>query len=197
MIINLRGPCGAGKTTLVKRVMELYTKTLTRREDGRKQPLGYLMTSKRDEAKKLAIIGHYEGPTGGSDPIAGSQGYGKLYDLVKQSAVRYDTLYEGLLISEDTKQTRMVLNDLPVIEYHAIFLDTSLEVCLQSVAQRRAEGGRNYSKPLNVENVTGKWEGLRRTYAKMSAMQLQHKNLHICWTDREGAYDLICKLLVP
>lgn len=192
MIINLRGPCGAGKSTLVRRVMELYNRSLTRREEGRKQPLGYLLTLKGDESKKLAVIGHYESPCGGSDTISP---YSKLFDLVRMSAVRYDTLYEGLLISEDTKQTRMILNALPSVEYHSIFLDTPLETCFEAIASRRAESARKSDKPLDRENITRKWEGLRRTHSKMSSMQLQHANLHLHWADREGAYELIRKLL--
>lgn len=220
MIINIRGPGGAGKSTLVRRVMELGNKVFTAHEDGRKQPLGYLYQFNSTSAAlpvRVAIPGHYESRCGGCDTIPE---YDKLYSLVAKSSISNHVLYEGLLISEDVPRTLGLCETVAPTQIHVIALDTPLELCLDSINLRResvfqerlqkaqdenlARSARGLKPrplpesrgPVDTKKTTDKWKGLRRSMKKIERVRTEaHANLTLHWRDRDGAYQLIRELL--
>jgi len=220
VIINIRGPGGAGKSTLVRQVMALGRKILTTKQEGRKQPLGYLYEIPRypsDPAPlKLAIPGHYESRCGGCDTI---NNYDLLFDLVANASKQFHVLYEGLLISEDVPRTLGLAQRVAPLPVHVIALDTPLDLCLESInirresvfqdrlaaaealnAQRAARGLApkplpDSRGPVDTKKTTDKWKGLRRSMKKMERVMPPDCNVTLHWASRVGAFTLIRNLL--
>lgn len=180
MIINIRGTSGSGKSTLVRRVVELYGSRISYKEPGRKQPIGYTY-NRRGEGRPLAVIGHYETPCGGCDTIPKMD---RIFELVRQAhAQGQDVIFEGLLIAADVNRTVALHTDgLPL---RVIALDVPLEVCLDSVNQRRR--AKNPDKPdVNPKNTKSKHKGV-----KASVERLRSAGVQVEWADREAAFEAI------
>jgi hypothetical protein len=222
VIINIRGPGGAGKSTLVRQIMALGQQVAKQREPGRKQPLGYLYRIPRpgNQDVALAIPGHYESRCGGCDTI---NNYDKLFDLVATASKQFHVLYEGLLISEDVPRTLGLAHRVVPIPVHIIALDTPLDLCLESINLRRddvfqdrlaAAQALNTDRacrglgpkplpdsrgPVDTKKTTDKWKGLRRSMKKIERLMVAdpaaHTNVQLHWTDRAGAFTLIRNLL--
>lgn len=184
MIINIRGTSGAGKTHLVRRIMELYDNKVVFRETGekRKQPLGYILTSKGK--KSVALIGHYESPCGGCDTITEME---RIFNIVRKAHENgHHVIYEGLLISADIKRTAALHEEgLPLT---VIALSTPLEECLASVNARRAARGK--MEPVNPKNTESKHKGVQQ-----SMRRFQERGVPSEWHDRDGAFARIEELL--
>ena len=135
MIINIRGTSGSGKSTLVRRVMEQYSFKTAFKIDGRKQPIGYLL-SKKGSDQRLAIIGHYETACGGCDTISLRS---ESFRLIREAnAAGYNVLFEGLLLSEEVNYTAALHQD--GMELVVVGLDkVPTELCLSSINQRRRD----------------------------------------------------------
>jgi hypothetical protein len=146
MIINIRGTSGSGKSTLVRKVMECYPIKSRVKEEGRKQPIGYILAKALH--KPLALVGHYETDCGGCDTINNMD---DIYNRVRLAdKAGYDVLFEGLLISADANRAVALHTDaLPVL---VIALNTPLEQCLASVNQRRREAWERRIEAINAEN---------------------------------------------
>jgi len=161
MIINLRGTSGSGKSTIVHQLLKKYPfepipavmkSTLFGSEPVGK-PLGY-------QYGKVRVVGGYTTVCGGCDGIA-------TQDEVEQRVRSWygegcHVLFEGLLISHIYSRWCGVAKDCQPFLF--LFLDTSLEVCLERVLKRRAERGND--KPLNKKNTVQKWNDARRVFQK-------------------------------
>lgn len=182
MIITLKGTSGAGKTTLVKKVLEKYGSKTTYFKPGRKRPIGYLYNHKNG-GKPLAVIGHYEVACGGCDTI---QKTDEIFDYIKQADEQgYDVLFEGLLLSAEVNRNAAL--HLEGRKYKAIFLTTPIDLCVESVNLRRR--AKNPEKPdVDPENTIAKTKAIRKTLERMIA--------HGCdcvEASREEAFEIICK----
>lgn len=154
MIIQLRGTSGSGKTTAMRAIMAGLgvPRPLAVRVAGRRNPLWY-------QYGNVAVIGSYESTCGGCDTI---HGYPLLIQTVRERlAERYHVLMEGLLLSEDVKQTLSLPHPLLQI----IFLATPLDTCLERVKARRAARGND--KPLNPHNTSNRVDTINRARAKL------------------------------
>ena len=150
MIINIRGTSGSGKSHLVREIMQRYDCKLAVKHEGRKRPIGYLC--KRAGQRDLAVLGHYETPCGGCDTIPSME---TIFALVRQSHYAgADVLFEGLIVNSDRNRTiRMHEDDLPL---KIITLSTSIDLCLESIGERRKSKGN--AKPLNPRNTEAKFK---------------------------------------
>ncbi len=183
MIINLRGTSGSGKSTIIRKVMELYDYRFPFRKTGekRRQPLGYYLSMASVDHRRLMIPGHYATACGGCDTISG---YDRTFEMIKQAhGLGMHVLFEGLLLSGDVKRImgiRQYTSDLRVIA-----LDTSLEVCLASVNERR-----RVKKPdaddVNPKTTTSKYKGVQSAMRKFQAA-----GMDVHWADRDYAFGLI------
>jgi hypothetical protein len=155
--------------------MKLYQPNPLRyREEGRKQPLGYRYAHQdRTLFRDLAVVGHYETDCGGADTIPD---YAKLVHLVEQGAIAgMDVLFEGLLFSGDVKHT-IALNKWckdQDCELHVIAMQMDLDVCVQSINQRRqakaARLGRAPKPDVNPKNTIAKHRGLTLACSRLEA----------------------------
>lgn len=135
MIVGISGTSGSGKSTIVRRVMNLYPNRveIPRGEDS-KRPLKYVLH--RDGFKPLSVFGHYETATGGCDTITTIR-----QDLRVMAKEWYDKghdiLFEGLIISAK-KGVFEEIRDMGLPMYVAL-LDPPIEVCRAGIRQRQTD----------------------------------------------------------
>lgn len=211
MIINIRGTSGSGKSTLTRKFMEhpAYGPVIPHHIKGRKQPLGYIFP--RKDGRDLAIVGHYETACGGCDTINKMD---NIFRLVRISHFAgNDVIFEGLLISADVNRTQSLHDEeLPL---RVVALDkVPLDVCLESVNQRRHDADKSridkttkenlertangrklkdvpeFRGGVNPKNTTSKFKGVRQ-----SMVRLETAGVATYHCDREEAFDIICREL--
>jgi hypothetical protein len=133
MIIQLLGANGAGKSTIVGRLMSGHTCEVVKLW-GRRVPDGYLL-------RDLTIVGHYEGDAcGGADTIPR-----RLIDAtIKRLSLRamgLPTLVEGPTGREPTLEE-------PPGQLHVVYLRRTHDQCLEDWVRR------NEAKGLSVNRAT-------------------------------------------
>ncbi len=157
MIINIRGTSGSGKSTVMRRVMSEMT-LQPHSVPGRRNPLFY---TARYRDRRVAVLGHYESECGGCDTI---NSYSTLTQLIRDLTAKGESiLMEGLLLSEDTKQTL----SLGVEDLRVLFLTTPIERCLDNVKRRRLARGNN--KPFNPTNTSRRVTTILRAREKLES----------------------------
>lgn len=182
MIVNLRGTNGSGKSTAVRKFLASlpgskgwrwedskatdHPHLVAHHTEGRKQPLYYTCEV---GSFKFALLGHYETPCGGTDTL---KSYDEIVDLSKKLHKKgYHVLFEGVLISGDTKQ--MFRIHKAVKDIRVICLTTSLEQSIDNIMKRREKSGRRLGQPLNTKNTKSKHNLVIACRAKMEAAGIQ------------------------
>lgn len=186
MIINLRGTGGSGKSTVVRRIMELYPEKEPIHVPKRKQPLYYkLKDDSRPFLRPLAVIGHYETPCGGCDTITKID---EVYDAIGSlNHNGFDVLYEGIIVQDDIRRCIEVHRNYPGAVI-VIGLTTNIDTCLASIQARR--DARADVRLLNPANTLSR---AKRVKQRMSS--LKDAGVKTEWHDREGAYLRVKELL--
>lgn len=180
MIINIRGTSGSGKSTIVRSLVEtlkpcVRVKTLDLPK--RKQPTSYMLGS-----PPVAVLGHYETACGGCDTLPG---YDHIFSEVRCGAdMCQHVVFEGLLVSEEVRRTIELHQAFPD-QLRVIFLDTPIEVCLESIRARRL--ARGDERPLKEDNTRNRVETIRRSCQKLKNAGVQ------VWTteSRDAAADWV------
>jgi len=132
MIINLRGTNGAGKSTIVRKIIDSH-ETVTQieypPEFGRKlRPMGYLCAV---DNRRLFVPGHYEIANGGVDTI---QDLDYTYKLIlEHHGWGANVLYEGMNFTDNIKRI-VILNDY--VDIRVVFISLPLAECIESVRAR-------------------------------------------------------------
>jgi hypothetical protein len=136
VIVNPRGTSGAGKTELVRRIMEDYGwgRAEPIRREGRERPIGYRLPHPLG-GPPLAVLGHYEATCGGCDTIpARDGGLDEVFRLADQCASSgHAVLLEGLLLSAEHRRSAALARR------HALYvlrLDTPPERCVRNLMAR-------------------------------------------------------------
>lgn len=158
MIIQLRGTSGSGKSTVVRNIMALYGPRTRVMGKERKQPLGYLLQRSllQKRGAPLAVIGHYETACGGCDTIKTAR---EVYDAVKSAHENgFDVLFEGLLISGDINYTSELCGSMPVGSYGTAFVNTPIDLCIDSINMRRQAKGKE--EPVARKNTESKFKAM-------------------------------------
>ena len=188
-IINIRGTSGSGKSHLVRQIMARYHQRIRIMEDGRKQPIRYLLT-RETEGRPLAIIGHYEADCGGCDTISKME---KIFDLVRRAHTEgADVIFEGLLISADENRVAALHEE----EYPLVVMaiDLPIEECLTSVnGRRRAKAertGKEYKGDVNPKNTESKYKGVQQSMKRLEA-----KGVDTRWGPRASIFAMLRKEL--
>lgn len=160
MIIQIRGTSGSGKSTVMKQIMTTMGDWNGVYVEGRKKPLYYISAS---DWPSTLVLGHYESPCGGCDTIGSAAA---VYDLIQslEGKVAYTHLLcEGLLLSEDTKWTKLLHAKHEVI---VAYLTTKPDDCLDRIKQRRKSVGND--KPLNPSNTLNRVGVIERSRIKLT-----------------------------
>lgn len=128
MIINLKGTNGAGKSTVVRRIMRLYQDRMPIMVQGRLKPIGYLL--RQDGMTPLFIPGHYEIANGGIDTI---RDIDVAYDLIKtHDASGRHVLYEGKNMQDRSRK----ISEFHPEKIRIICIDHPVDECIKSVRER-------------------------------------------------------------
>jgi hypothetical protein len=89
MIVNVRGACGSGKSTVVRAVLRPDREWGVIGQRGRKQPVGYVSVA----PSRLFVAGHYEIHMGGIDTFETIQ---EAYKWIEAFAAKgFHVLFEG------------------------------------------------------------------------------------------------------
>lgn len=173
--INLRGTGGAGKSTIVRTLMDRYANKGTEFVEGRRQPISYFLSS--PGMTSLTVLGHYETACGGCDTITSPD---EVYRLVHQSLdAGHNVVFEGIIIGDDV--TRAVdLKKRLGADFHVIALNTPLDVCMAGIQSRR--DARGDTRPLSDKNTRSRADRLKRIMAR-----LKDANVNAKWMSREEA----------
>lgn len=184
MIINLRGTNGSGKSTIVRALLSANPHKLCYGVLGPRYPEAYAITLPKRN-RLIYLLGPYLTPTGGMDVV---QPYDLIPGLISKYAVKGDVIFEGVLIS---KSKGAVGEHLEQWGKNAvlIFLDTPLQVCIDSVQKRRSTRGDE--RTLNPHNLTEAFKGCQRVRKTL----LGEDKLRVLDTSRDKAYELIMDLL--
>ena len=185
MIINIRGTSGSGKSSLARRVMEMYGGARLRiRKEGRTRPYGYLL-QRLNGGKWLYVPGHYECPCGGCDTI---KGLDEVFDCVRKAHdAGHDVLFEGLIVCSDHNRTRALNDDgYPLL---VVSLNLSVDECVESINIRR-RAKKADALPVPRKNTESKWKTNNSIMAKFQAGGVRAE-----WHDRESGFARICEEL--
>jgi hypothetical protein len=162
MVFNIRGTGGAGKSTLVKRLMAQYRTVQPVFAEGRKQPLYYVCSNPRNNKPGLELLvpGHYEIACGGCDTLKSPD---MVYDLVKKEGVlmHRHVVFEGIIIGDDVKRlVDLHLDNRGQVE--VIALNTSIEDCLKAINDRR-QAKKADAEAVDPKNTINRAERLRKS----------------------------------
>jgi predicted ABC-type ATPase len=179
MIITLRGTNGAGKSTIVRRVMEKYdtiTKVAYPDGYGRKmRPMGYICSK---DLKRLFVPGHYEIPNGGIDTLPSLD---MAYDMVlKHHELGSDVLYEGKNFQDSPR--RIIEMAKAGLDIRVILVDLPVEACIAAVRHR----GHNI-KEATIRSLH------RKSYADLKTITAA--NVQGIILSRQDAFTWICNWL--
>lgn len=192
MIINVRGTSGSGKSTVVRKIIEQSPSTDRVFLKGRKQPLLYRL---KFPDQVISIPGHYETACGGCDTIPT---YDLLFQVIREEhAAGHTVLFEGLLVAHDKKRTLELWdwlerkpNLLQVIE-----LTETLQVCLDSVEQRRASRKNPPKQPFNPANTVRRYSEVVRSCKILEEAGIK---IHRCnRTDAVAMIEFLTRLRLP
>lgn len=157
LIIQVRGTSGSGKTTVMREIMESMGQWNTGYMEGRRNPLWYSSVS---EWPKTHIVGSYASNCGGCDTI---HGYALLIKTVEELYKLGNVLMEGLLLSEDVKQTLTLLPR----KLKIVYLSTEVDECINRVKKRRLLAGNE--KPLKEDNTRNRVGVIERARVRLEA----------------------------
>lgn len=178
MIVNVRGTGGSGKSTVVRRIMELYPEKKPIHVEGRRQPYYYQLSHPTHE-RRLTVPGHYETPTGGCDTL---KTVDEVYAILQRShEFGYDAIFEGIISQDDITRAIAMANRIGRENFHVILLNTSVEESLKGIQARR--DARGDTKPLNPENTIS-----RAKRAKQRCASLKDAGVNVHTLDREAAF---------
>lgn len=188
VIINLRGTNGSGKSTVVTRIMTLYSHRVPLKIEGtRKRPVGYALTDP-SAVRPLFVPGHYETACGGCDTI---KTVDQVYHDVRSHCGIHDVLYEGIMVQDDVRRAVELNNDICRLSGNSltvIRLATPIADCLAAIQARR--DARGETKPLNPKNTVDRNKRLGSALHRLRANGVRVEEL-----DREGAYLRCAELL--
>lgn len=177
MIINVRGTNGAGKSTVVRQIMERYDRREPITRDDRRRPLGYVCTS--SSRRPLFIPGHYEIANGGIDTLGTlSQVMSLVWDAHDAG---HDVVFEGKNMQDGTV-TKMAARLFDREQIRFVTIAHPVELCILSV---RARGHRIAEK--TIRSVAAQIE--RRSAA------LVKSGYQTTSVSRDDARDVILRLL--
>lgn len=184
MIINIRGTNGAGKTHLVRRLMERLGPGI---DIERIHPVKNRPFVCGREHSGVFFVGRYDVQNGGCDTLRWKGDAEWLTDLIVQTSKDgWHVVFEGLIASKWA--TGRYLNMNRQTEFHAVLLSTDLDACLDSVNARRA--ARGVTEPVNPSQLRDKYaEALNKMKNdKWAGLSIHHLS-------REDAYTFCCERL--
>jgi hypothetical protein len=157
-VVKIHGTSGAGKTTIVRNIMDEATEVVP--IGPLKRPEAYRVTHPRLKIP-LYILGSYENKCGGMDSVSEVENQIK---LILAYAECGHVLYEGLLLSTYYGRPGAAVAHMGWAHVWA-FLNTPIEVCIERVKARRM--ARGVHAPLNEHNTRAREVPIRSLRKKL------------------------------
>lgn len=180
--VNIRGTGGSGKSTLVRRVMDQYSRRRPVHVPKRKRPIGYELVG--SGLPPLFVPGHYETACGGCDTIKTPN---EVYELVWKAAEDEKcVLYEGIMVMDDVQRAVAFSQAHPLL---VVGLTTPIDVCLRSIEDRRREAAQakgQEPKTLDPTNTRTRAERQVRILLRLEAAGVRVER-----TGRDDAFTLV------
>ena len=174
MLINLRGTSGAGKTTIVRRIIKSSdTATPIYGALGMRQPEAIKL---HHSPRPLYALGPY--PAAGADSVIGRLGVQGVIDLLEKYSSRGDVIFEGLIISSMFGTIGEWLRDHPPVV--VAVLDVTLEDCLAGLRERQGD------RQKAAKTQEAHYRNTLKVADRMRAM-----GMSVVMLKREGAVDTI------
>lgn len=172
MIINVRGTSGAGKSTIVRAVLESFKMKTNMYVDGKKRPRGYICHTP-DNQRDLFILGHYEILCGGGDTISDMN---EQFDFIRRADESgQNVLCEGLFMSGESKQFMEMHDDN--MELLILGIKRSFTSCYRDANARKRRlakmRGQKYKGDYKESGVKGKHKGTQSAMRKMKEHGIQ------------------------
>ena len=186
MIINIRGTSGAGKSYLVRRLME---KCGERVELKRARPDNGVETVMGCEFERvrLFVLGRYNVNSGGCDALKWVGNTESYIELIKEhSGLGLNVIFEGLIAGKWATPRYQALNR--VAPLHVILLTTPLEDCYAAVRERRA--ARGVDPAFDTKKTEQSYKEALRKLTRDREVGLDVRKL-----GREDAFLYCCELL--
>jgi AAA domain len=146
MVVNVRGCSGAGKTSLVRALMERHGPAVPIERVGKRRYEGYQV------GDSLRVVGDYRRVCGGAEGMKDVE----IERVVREYATRGSVIFEGLFITENVSRWRDLARDLGNMVF--AFLQPPVEVCIARVEARRAAKGT--VKPFDPTRLRQTWRRL-------------------------------------
>lgn len=189
MIIQIVGTNGAGKSHLVRRLLDLARKrgsVEVESAPGRNRPLGYKLDL--GLPRGIFVVGDYPDgvDSGGCDTISGKGYYEEIASLIETHASDTHVLFEGVRVMNHTRGPELVqrLGD----EFHVLYLNMSFAFCLAAVNSRRTARGDKLL--VNSRDVKGTW-----VRAHNYAMKMSEVGAEVHRVDREMGFQTLLRTL--
>ena len=161
MLIKIHGTSGAGKTTIVRDLMESAVDVVP--QGPVKRPEAYKLTLP-GVPKPVFVLGPYENTCGGMDGVSS---VGDQIDLIHRYAEEGHVIYEGLLLSTYYGSLGAAVERYGKDHIWA-FLDTPVDTCIERVKARRLAAGN--TKPLNERNTRERVKPINSLKARLTRM---------------------------
>lgn len=159
MIIKIHGTSGAGKTTVVRNLMDEATQITPQGPVKRPEAYKLDMPGLR---RPVYVLGPYENTCGGMDGVTSVSAQ---IELIHKYAELGHVIYEGLLLSTYYGSLGMAVERYGNDHVWA-FLDTPIDVCIERVKARRLAAGN--TKPLNERNTREREKPINSLKSKLS-----------------------------
>jgi hypothetical protein len=142
-IVNIRGCSGAGKTTLVRRLMEKRGPAVAIERPAARRYEGYQI------GPDLRVVGDYRRACGGAEGMPDAE----IDRVVREYARLGNVIFEGLFLTEQVTRWRQLAVDLGTVTF--AFLRPPVDVCIERVLARRAEKGT--TRPFKPDRLRATW----------------------------------------
>jgi hypothetical protein len=142
----MRATNGAGKSTIVRKIMEKYNTIITvqyPKNLKKKKPMGYICV-RDSNTRHLFIPGHYEIANGGMDTIRCCNASGSIsaalsldyaYDeILKHHEIGCDVLAEGRNFNDGLQ--RIICMHAKKLDVKIMFIDHPVVACIKAVRER-------------------------------------------------------------
>ena len=182
MIISIRGTNGSGKSTIIRTLLKEHKHKPIYGVLGPRMPEAYEVKVPRSKAP-VYVLGPYVTSSGGCDSV---QPYELIIELIEKYGAKGHVVFEGVIVTSVYGRVGILLEKWGMSAVF-MFLDTTLETCLERIEARR---GRPRDARL-IKNVTAKYNTAMRIKQKVT----EEKKMQVATVSSDTGLDFLLKLL--
>lgn len=181
VVVNLRGPKGSGKSTLVYKLLSEYGHTPVSDDLRPNARLAYV----HQLPGNFFVLGNYDGGTAGSEGLAEEQLIALLRRYLERGMVFFENMKEIVLRYHEFSR------ELGPGRYVWAFLDTPVEQCVQNIYKRN--GGKPFQEDKVRKQHRYYWNRfiprVRELGEEVVVLDHGHAYEHLVWLLRSKGWD--------